>query len=124
LRLTEGLAYSLRERSGDRVSAHLLLPGYTFTGMTAGRTSEKPPGAWTPEQVVALMLERVKAGDFYILCPDGETTPEQDYKRIAWTAGDVIENRPALSRWHPEWRDAFASYMTNAGRSERHRRDK
>ena len=122
--LTEGLAYSLRERSGDRVSAHLLLPGYTFTGMTAGRTSEKPPGAWTPEQVVALMLERVKAGDFYILCPDGETTPEQDYKRIAWTAGDVIENRPALSRWHPEWRDAFASYMTNAGRSERHRRDK
>ena len=113
---TEGLAHSLRERAGDRVSAHLLIPGYTFTGMTAGGASEKPPGAWTPEQVVALMLERVAAGDFYILCPDGETTPEQDRRRIAWAAGDVIENRPALSRWHPEWRNTFAAHMAADGR--------
>lgn len=121
--LTEGLAHSLREQAGDRVSAHLLIPGYAFTGMTAGGASEKPQGAWTPDQVVALMLERVAAGDFYILCPDGETTPEQDRRRIAWAAGDVIENRPALSRWHPDWRDAFAAHMTDAGRSVRHRRD-
>lgn len=109
--LTEGLAHSLRERAGDRVSAHLLIPGYTFTGMTARGASEKPPGAWTPEQVVAMMLERVAAGDFYILCPDGETTPEQDRKRIAWAAGDLIENRPALSRWHPDHAAAFAAFM-------------
>jgi hypothetical protein len=25
--------------------------------------------------------------------------------------GDVIENRPALSRWHPDHKDAFAAYM-------------
>ena len=43
--------------------------------------------------------------------PDNETTPEQDARRIAWAAGDLIENRPALSRWHPEWRDAFAQFM-------------
>jgi hypothetical protein len=25
--------------------------------------------------------------------------------------GDVTENRPALSRWHPDWQEAFAAYM-------------
>jgi NAD(P)-dependent dehydrogenase (short-subunit alcohol dehydrogenase family) len=109
--LTEGLAHSLRERTGDRVSAHLLIPGFTWTGMTASRLSEKPAAAWTPEQVVALMMERLARGDFYILCPDNETTPEQDAKRIAWAAGDLVENRPALSRWHPAWKDAFVRFM-------------
>ena len=109
--LTEGLAHTLRTRCGDRVSAHLLVPGFTFTGMTRPGSTEKPAGAWTPEQVVALMLERLAAGDFYIVCPDNETTSEQDAKRIAWAAGDVTENRPALSRWHPDWKDAFAAYV-------------
>jgi hypothetical protein len=63
--------------------------------------------------VVALMMDRVAAGDFYILCPDNETTSEQDAKRIAWAAEDLIQNRPALSRWHPEWRDAFAHFLQN-----------
>ncbi|MDY7525569.1 SDR family NAD(P)-dependent oxidoreductase [Sphingomonas sp. 10B4] len=109
--LTEGLAHTLRTRCGDRVSAHLLVPGFTFTGMTRPGITEKPEGAWTPEQVVALMLERLAMGDFYIVCPDNETTSEQDSKRIAWAAGDVTENRPALSRWHPDWKDPFAAYM-------------
>jgi NAD(P)-dependent dehydrogenase (short-subunit alcohol dehydrogenase family) len=109
--LTEGLAYSLREATGGQVTAHLLIPGFTYTGMTAARSPEKPPAAWTPEQVADLMLERVAAGDFYILCPDNETSREQDAKRIAWGAGDLIENRPAPSRWHPDWQDAFARYM-------------
>ncbi|MGI4878929.1 MAG: SDR family NAD(P)-dependent oxidoreductase [Janthinobacterium lividum] len=109
--LTEGLAHSLRERTGERVSAHLLIPGFTYTGMTTRRLPEKPPAAWTPEQVVALMLERLSAGDFYILCPDNETTIDQDRKRIAWAADDIVENRPALSRWHPDWKDRFARFM-------------
>lgn len=112
--LTEGLAHTLREQAGDRVTAHLLIPGFTYTGMTARRSAEKPPAAWTPEQVVERMLERLAAGDFYILCPDGETTPEQDARRIAWAAGDLIENRPALSRWHPEWKAAFERFMGSA----------
>ena len=73
--------------------------------------AKKPKGAWTPEQTVDLLLERMTAGDFYILCPDNETTPEQDRRRIAWAAGDIIENRPALSRWHPDFKDAFARHM-------------
>src|SRR5205807_3339899 len=54
--LTEGLAYALRNVAGCRVTAHLLVPGSTFTGMTARGRTEKPPGAWTPEQVVHFML--------------------------------------------------------------------
>lgn len=109
--LTEGLAHSLREQTGDRVTAHLLIPGFTYTGMTARRLPEKPSAAWTPEQVVDKLLESLARRDFYILCPDNETSPEQDAKRMLWAAGDIIENRPALSRWHPDWKEAFARYM-------------
>jgi lactate dehydrogenase-like 2-hydroxyacid dehydrogenase len=37
-----------------------------------------------------------------------------DERRIAWAAGDIIENRPALSRWHPEWAEAFAEFVKRA----------
>ena len=108
--LTEGLSHSLRETAGGRVSAHLMIPGFTFTGMTKG-AGEKPATAWTAEQAIDFMLERLAAGDFYILCPDNEVTREMDEKRIAWSIGDIVENRPALSRWHPDFKDAFAAHM-------------
>jgi NAD(P)-dependent dehydrogenase (short-subunit alcohol dehydrogenase family) len=114
--LTEQLAHALRETPGCRVTAHLLVPGFTFTGINAppGAASaarEKPPGAWTAEQVVAFMLEGLAAGDFYILCPDNDVTRAMDEKRMRWAMDDLIENRPALSRWHPDWKDRFASFM-------------
>ena len=111
--LTEGLQHTLRETAGRRVSAHLLVPGFTFTGMTS-RAVEKPPGAWTADQVVAFMLERLAAGDFYILCPDNDVSREMDNARIAWAARDIVENRPPLSRWHADWKDTFAEYMARA----------
>ncbi|AWN34925.1 SDR family NAD(P)-dependent oxidoreductase [Methylobacterium radiodurans] len=110
--LTEALAHDLRGREGCRTSAHLLIPGFVYTGLARARgVAEKPAGAWTPEETVAFMLERLEAGDFYILCPDNETTTEQDRRRIAWAVGDIIENRPALSRWHPDYAEAFRSHM-------------
>lgn len=34
----------------------------------------KPPGAWTPEQTVDYMVDKVfQEGDFYVICPDNET---------------------------------------------------
>jgi NAD(P)-dependent dehydrogenase (short-subunit alcohol dehydrogenase family) len=108
---TEALAHELRNTTGCQVTAHLLVPGFTFTGFTKVRTAEKPPGAWTPEQVIDFMLPALARGDFYILCPDNDVTRDVDEKRIAWAAGDIIENRPPLSRWHPGWKDAFAEYM-------------
>lgn len=110
--LTEGLAHSLREATGGRVSAHLLIPGFTFTPMTRSG-GEKPAGAWTAGQVADFMMERLTAGDFYILCPDNDVTREMDEKRMSWAMGDVIENRPALSRWHPDYAEAFAAYMAS-----------
>ena len=109
--LTEGLAHRLREKTGGRVTAHLLVPGFTYTGMIARFLKEKPDAAWTPEQVADHLLERLAQGDFYVLCPDNETTPEMDRKRILWSAGDLAENRPALSRWHPDFVKAYEAFM-------------
>jgi NAD(P)-dependent dehydrogenase (short-subunit alcohol dehydrogenase family) len=108
---TEALAHELRQHAGAAVSAHLLVPGFTFTGISANSGGPKPAAAWTPEQVVDFMVERMSAGDFYILCPDNDVTRAMDNKRMAWAMGDLIENRPALSRWHPDWAEKFASYM-------------
>jgi short-subunit dehydrogenase len=109
--VTEALAHELRQAEGCRITAHLLIPGFTFTGFTRKRVSEKPAAAWTPEEVIDFMLEAMGRGDFYILCPDNDVTREMDEKRIAWAAGDVIENRPALSRWHKDYAAAFAAHM-------------
>jgi NAD(P)-dependent dehydrogenase (short-subunit alcohol dehydrogenase family) len=109
--LTEGLQHSLRNIAGCQVTAHLLVPGFTFTGMTR-RAAEKPPGAWTPEQVVDFMLERMAAGDFYILCPDNDVTRDMDNARMTWAMQDLTQNRPPLSRWHPDFEHAFAAFLT------------
>jgi NAD(P)-dependent dehydrogenase (short-subunit alcohol dehydrogenase family) len=106
---TEGLQHELRNLAGCRVTAHLLVPGFTFTGMS-GQT-EKPPGAWTADQVVDALLSGVTAGDFYIICPDNDVTADMDRKRIRWAADDLIKQRPPLSRWHPDYADEFAAYL-------------
>ena len=107
--LTEQLAHELREATGDRVAAHLLIPGWTFTGMSSDPV--KPDGAWTAEQVAERMISGVDARDFYILCQDNQVTPGVDAARIRWAAGDLAENRPALSRWHKDWAAKFAAYV-------------
>lgn len=104
---TESLAHELRNLPGSNISAHLMIPGWVHTGMTATAEATKPAGAWTPEQAVEFMLSSLSRGDFYMLCPDNDVSRALDERRIAWAAGDIIENRPPLSRWHPEWADAF-----------------
>jgi NAD(P)-dependent dehydrogenase (short-subunit alcohol dehydrogenase family) len=109
--LTEQLAHALREEAGERVSAHLLIPGWTFTGMSKAAT--KPDGAWTAEQVVDRMISGVTAGDFYILCPDNAVSPELDQRRLRWSIADITENRPALSRWHQAWTDRANAWLSD-----------
>ncbi|QIG95102.1 MULTISPECIES: SDR family NAD(P)-dependent oxidoreductase [unclassified Bradyrhizobium] len=108
---TEALQHELRNTDGCRISAHLLIPGFVFTGLTARGRTEKPAGAWTSEQTVDFMIERLEAGDFYILCPDNDVPRALDERRILWAAGDIVENRPPLSRWHPDFGDAFAAFV-------------
>jgi NAD(P)-dependent dehydrogenase (short-subunit alcohol dehydrogenase family) len=108
---TEALQHELRNTADCRITAHLLIPGFVFTGLTAKGRTEKPAGAWTAEQTVDFMLARLEAGDFYILCPDNDVPRALDEKRMLWAAGDIVENRPPLSRWHPDHADAFAKFV-------------
>lgn len=108
---TEALQHELRNTEGCRISAHLLIPGFVFTGLTARGRAEKPDAAWTPEQTVSFMMERLEAGDFYILCPDNDVDRALDEKRILWAVGDLVHNRPPLSRWHPDHQQAFAAFV-------------
>ena len=109
--MTEALAHSLRNEPGQRITAHLLIPGSTFTAMTRRDRTEKPPGAWWPEQVIDMLIAGMNQGDFYILCPDNEVTRDVDNRRILWAAQDITQNRPALSRWHPDHSGAFAQFL-------------
>jgi NAD(P)-dependent dehydrogenase (short-subunit alcohol dehydrogenase family) len=113
---TEALQHTLRNADGARLSAHLLIPGFVWTGLTAGDRTEKPAAAWTPDETADFMLERLAAGDFYILCPDNDVQRALDERRILWAAGDIVENRPPLSRWHPDYAEAFKAFAARTDR--------
>ena len=108
---TEALQHDLRNREDCNVSAHLFIPGFVFSGMTSSGRADKPEGAWTPEQTVEFLMESLARGDFYILCPDNDVARQTDEKRILWAAGDIVENRPPLSRWHPDFGQAFKAWL-------------
>jgi NAD(P)-dependent dehydrogenase (short-subunit alcohol dehydrogenase family) len=125
--LTESVQHELRNTPGARLSAHLLVPGWTDTAINRkaardrarlsgdsaaplGAPPPKPSGAWTSDQVVDFMLAAIDKGRFYILCPDNDVSEALDRKRIAWAAGDLIEGRPPLSRWHSDYTAAFKKF--------------
>jgi NAD(P)-dependent dehydrogenase (short-subunit alcohol dehydrogenase family) len=108
---TEALQHHFRNLPGCKVEARLFIPGFVFTPLTASGRDEKPAGAWTPEQVVDFLCASLQRDDFYILCPDNDVDRALDAKRILWAAGDIVENRPPLSRWHPEYADAFKAWL-------------
>ena len=60
--------------------------------------------------MIEVLLATLDRGDFYIICPDDETTLATDRKRVLWSAGDLVENRSALSRWHPDCAREFAQF--------------
>jgi NAD(P)-dependent dehydrogenase (short-subunit alcohol dehydrogenase family) len=93
------------QRHNANLSVHLLVPGWTFTGLTSKTRTDKPDGAWWPEQVVDYLEKKMSQGQFYVLCPDNDVTEELDRKRMAWGAGDAIEGRPPMSRWREDWKD-------------------
>lgn len=108
---TEALQHALRNMPDCDVEARLFIPGFVYTPLTAAGRNEKPAEAWTAEQVVDFLFASVERGDFYILCPDNEVDRRTDEKRILWAAGDIAENRPPLSRWHPEYGELFKEWL-------------
>lgn len=107
----EALEHELRNRPDGKIKVHLVIPGFVWTPLTYNGRTEKPAGAWTAEETIAFVMTSVAHGDFYILCPDHDVNRALDEKRIAWAAGDIIENRPPLSRWHKDYADAFTASL-------------
>jgi NAD(P)-dependent dehydrogenase (short-subunit alcohol dehydrogenase family) len=108
---TEALQHELRNTEGCQISAHLLVPGFTYTGMMRPFLPEQPPAAWGPEQVADFMVDSINRGDFYILCPDNDVDRTTDNKRMEWAMGDLINNRTPLSRWDPNFAAEFEAFM-------------
>ncbi|KAF9887350.1 hypothetical protein FE257_010345 [Aspergillus nanangensis] len=113
--LTEHLAHDLRsDPTTAHISVHLLVPGWTWTGLmgNVGPTAEsevkKMAGAWYPSQVAEVLVQELEKGSFYIICPDEETDWPLDQARMQWGSDDVIEGRPALSRWEESWKQRAA----------------
>ncbi|KAK6519235.1 hypothetical protein TWF281_003071 [Arthrobotrys megalospora] len=111
--IAENLHFDLRDNATTHV--HLLVPGWTHTGMTSLlHGTEKPAGAWAAEQVAEYLVEKMEKDEFYVICPDGEVDEETDKKRMAWGVGDVIERRPPLSRWRDDWKEKAAAEINGA----------
>ena len=128
---TEGLEHDLRTNGDGKLRAALLIPGWVNTSIflktkreeqlakgeefdvsTVFFHEEKPAGgAWMPKQVVDFMIEELDKGRFYIVCPDNDVDRETDNLRMTWTMQDITEDRPPLSRWHPDYKDKFTAFL-------------
>ncbi|KAM0151287.1 hypothetical protein ACHAPG_008341 [Botrytis cinerea] len=125
--LAEHLSFDLRERKN--IGVHLLVPGWTYTGLTGSGSpfivnaneqdgkvekaglEKKPKGAWSADQVTGYLQEKMGEGKFYIVCPDGDVSEEMDRKRMAWGAGDIVQGRLPLSRWREEYKSEFEEFI-------------
>ncbi|KAJ0167283.1 putative oxidoreductase YkvO [Colletotrichum tanaceti] len=107
--LAEHLSFDLRNTA---TSVHLLVPGWTFTGLSGSRSgAEKPTAAWTAEQVAEYLEQKMATGLFYILCPDNEVSANLDRSRTLWAVGDVVEGRPPLSRWREDYKEEAQAWI-------------
>lgn len=125
--LAEHLAHDLRTKSSPSycpsISVHLLIPGWTYTGLSgnSGPTpsdevlAKKNDGAWLPSQVADYAYEKIGQGKFYIVCPDNDVNEALDKARMEFAMGDVVHGRSALSRWDAEYeKDAAESIKKRA----------
>lgn len=109
--LAEHLSYDFA-KSSPNTSVHLLVPGWTFTGLTGGgATKEKPAGAWAPEQVADYLYQKMGEGKFWAICPDNDVDWETDRKRMMWTMGDAVFERQPLSRWREDYKEEAGRTM-------------
>jgi len=117
--ITEHLSFDLA-KSSPSTSVHLLVPGWTFTGLTGGgSTKTKPDGAWSAEQVADFLYKKMGEGKFYVMCPDNDVDWETDRKRMMWTMGDVVYERQPQSRWREEFKEEAMKTMDGMSLGEK-----
>jgi short-subunit dehydrogenase len=117
--IAEHLSYDLAKTSPS-TSVHLLVPGWTFTGLTGGgKTTTKPDGAWAPEQVADYLYKKMDEGKFYVICPDNDVSWETDRQRMMWTMGDIVFERQPMSRWREEYKEEAGKTMEGMKLGER-----
>ena len=117
-----------RMEGHGKLRAVLLVPGWVNTSILYKSQREQQgekfdpdkvffhegnpqPGAWMPSQVIDYLEQQVEKGSFYVICPDNDVDPETDRLRMTWTMQDVTEDRPPLSRWHPDYTDKFTEFL-------------
>lgn len=109
--IAEHLHFDLA-KSSPKTSVHMLVPGWTFTGLTGGgKIKEKPDGAWSAEQVADYLYKKMSDGKFYVICPDNDVDWETDRKRMTWTMGDIVYERKPQSRWLDEFKEEAAETL-------------
>jgi NAD(P)-dependent dehydrogenase (short-subunit alcohol dehydrogenase family) len=126
---TEGLEHELRQEG--KLRAALLVPGWVNTSILLKTIrskdnatlmmedescvpfhEDKPAsGGWMPSQVVEFMVQELDKGRFYIICPDNDVDRETDNLRMTWAMQDITQDRPPLSRWHPDYKEKFAVFL-------------
>jgi NAD(P)-dependent dehydrogenase (short-subunit alcohol dehydrogenase family) len=115
--LAEHLSYDLRGKDGAAaaINVHLLVPGWTYTGLSGGKPGSvegKPAGAWSSEQVVDYLEEKMLKNAFYIICPDNDVNEDTDKRRMMYSVGDIVQGRPPLNRWREDWKDKAAEEIS------------
>ena len=88
--------------------------------MTRGRgVTEKPDGAWSPEQVADYLYKKMNEGKFYVICPDNDVDWETDRKRMTWTVSNAtvyLISRPRNANTVPtRWATSSSSDSHNLG---------
>ncbi|KAK5071286.1 hypothetical protein LTR64_007789 [Lithohypha guttulata] len=113
--LAEHLAHDLRTEKSPSyspgISVHLLIPGWTYTGLSGNsgptpskeQLAKKNDGAWLPAQVAEYAEKKIGQGKFYIVCPDNDVDEALDMARMEYAIGDVVQGRSALSRWDAKY---------------------
>ena len=129
--IAEHLAHDLRTPSHEHhhptASVHLLIPGWTYTGLSGNpgpapsqdAIDKKPAGAWLPQQCAQYGVDRIKEGKFYIVCPDNDVDEALDQARMTWAVGDVVEGRSALSRWDELFKNDAAAWIAEDAKRRR-----
>jgi NAD(P)-dependent dehydrogenase (short-subunit alcohol dehydrogenase family) len=97
-----------------------LAKGEVFDPQSVFFHEDKPVAdAWMPNQVVDFMISELDLGRFYIVCPDNDVNRSTDNLRMTWTMGDIVHNRPPLSRWHDDYKDQFAAFLKEQPKTEK-----